>query len=451
MEEQRILKMTRKQLYDEIWKMSVSAVAKKYNLNYAKLIETCKNEKIPYPQSGYWTRLNLGKDVSNEVTELPKTDKEEIEVLLNGVRTSTIKKIKENKNIILDEVINDDVDEKEIHVTSKKENTDISKSDISIYDGVLTFLPEEERKQVVDKAITLEIKESGRLHSTLVQYKKSIELYNKQLKEAQKASYYNPRIHNPDKKPEFISEVSEDGLKRVIAILDAIFKAIESLGGHIDSDMSIKIKNDYVTMKFAEGQDKVKHELTKQEAIQMVKYNDEIKYHHYASKPQIRQYDHPYNGKLRVVLGDHKYIRDNETEKLEDRLGDILMALYEKAEENRICREQREEEQRKREEEARLREAIRERKELEILKTKELVNKAEDYRIACEIRSYVTAVKDSNNDIDEEWVRWAEKKADWYDPTIAVDDEFLGLREHGKSKEEKELEKPRRTTYGSWY
>ena len=36
-----------------------------------------------------------------------------------------------------------------------------------------------------------------------------------------------------------------------------------------------------------------------------------------------------------------------------------------------------------------------------------------------------------------EWVKWAKKKADWYDPTVASNDEFFGKRNHGKSREEK--------------
>lgn len=74
----------------------------------------------------------------------------------------------------------------------------------------------------------------------------------------------------------------------------------------------------------------------------LVKYNDDIKNHRWASKPQIRKYGKVYNGKLRIVFGERSYIRDNDSEKLEDRLGDILVTLYEKAEENRIVREARE-------------------------------------------------------------------------------------------------------------
>ena len=139
---------------------------------------------------------------------------------------------------------------------------------------------------------------------------------------------------------------------------------------------------------------------------------------------------------------------NSEKEKLEDRLGDILIKLYEKSEENRVARERREEEQRRREEEARKQEELRRRKELEIAHIKELVNKADDYRIALDIRAYIEAVIESGSEeATSEWIEWARKKADWYDPTIARNDEYLGRRDHGRSKEEKDLDRvsPRRS------
>ena len=90
-------------------------------------------------------------------------------------------------------------------------------------------------------------------------------------------------------------------------------------------------------------------------------------------------------------------------------------------------------------ENARRREENRQRKEQEIRLVKELVNKAEDYRIAKEIREYIQAMIDSGNeDITPEWIEWALKKADWYDPSIETEDEYLGKRQHEKSAEEKE-------------
>ena len=93
-------------------------------------------------------------------------------------------------------------------------------------------------------------------------------------------------------------------------------------------------------------------------------------------KGRIKNYAKSNNIAAQVVLQNYmfecflarlsisEYSENNATEKLEERLGDILIALYEKAEENRIDRERREEEQRKREEEACRREEHKKKKRI---------------------------------------------------------------------------------------
>ncbi len=314
---------------------------------------------------------------------------------------------------------------------------------------VLSFLEKEEREKVLAAAYTLEVNKDNRLHKVLVQYKKRVADYASELKKAQSREYYNPRVHKPQNEPEFFKEVSEKGTERMMAILDALFKAIEKLGGSVQEDLSVRIRSDIVQFKVAELQDKIPHELTKQEAQALIKYKDELKHNSWASKPQIRKYDHVYNGNLRITIGVN-YIRDSAKGKLEDRLGDILIEFYEKSEENRIERERREAEQCKREEEARRREELRKRKETEIKRTKELANKAEDYRIAAEIRALIFAmIEKGDEEATPEWIEWAKEKADWYDPTVAREDEYLGKRDHGKDKSEKDPDKLIETR--SWY
>lgn len=76
--EKGIVKLTRKQLYDEIWAVSVAGVARKYNLNYGKLIATCKVENIPLPCMRRQKRIELyEKHVKRQnVRELKKRDAE---------------------------------------------------------------------------------------------------------------------------------------------------------------------------------------------------------------------------------------------------------------------------------------------------------------------------------------------------------------------------------------
>ena len=57
------IRLTRKQLYEEIWNISVAGVSKKYGIPYAKCLATIKAAQVPVPPSGYWTKLNYGKSV----------------------------------------------------------------------------------------------------------------------------------------------------------------------------------------------------------------------------------------------------------------------------------------------------------------------------------------------------------------------------------------------------
>ncbi|MBV1758345.1 MAG: hypothetical protein KMY55_10955 [Dethiosulfatibacter sp.] len=41
---------------------------------------------------------------------------------------------------------------------------------------------------------------------------------------------------------------------------------------------------------------------------------------------------------------------------------------------------------------------------------------------------------------EKDWIEWTSKKADFCDSTIARDDEFPGVREHGKDEEYKKIQ-----------
>ena len=95
-----IVKLSRKQLYDEIWLLSVAGVARKYNLNYSRLIGSCKEAGIPYPSSGYWTRKNMGKDVSSEIVTLNGDENLLVELVTKNSVIKRIKKVKPEANSI---------------------------------------------------------------------------------------------------------------------------------------------------------------------------------------------------------------------------------------------------------------------------------------------------------------------------------------------------------------
>lgn len=437
-----MVRFDRKKLYNEVWKLSAAGVAKKYNLHYAKLISSLKENHIPYPPSGYWTRLACGKDVANEVLPLPDAENEE--VYLYPADYSAIKKSKNVKKIQGAKEIDRGSNISEV----SDDNTIIADiyEKIIVPDNVLTFLAEKERKAVIEAIEDTHVKTNSKVHPVLIAYKKSIEEWKQKKKENSyiKKSYYKGGIRIDQ--PIFMNEVSVLGLNRVIAILDAIYKIVEKLGGEINADLSMKIREDVVKVVFTEGQDKKVHEITKQEAKELLEYKDKLKFGGYASRPQIKKYDNFYNGKLRVKFDDSSYYRDNEQQKLEDRLSDIIIKLYDISEEHRLEREKREEIQRKYLEEKRKEELRAERIEEEKLKTQALVNEAKDYQIACGIRAYVDAVKSKGEmrEDTKQWIEWAKEKAEWFDPTISREDEYLGKRRHALSEDEKILINQRR-------
>jgi hypothetical protein len=434
-----VITLSRKQLYDEVWKISVQGVAKKYNLHYQQLLNSCKEANIPIPPSGYWTRLKCGKDVSQEVIELLQSDIKNVNLYLNGLKPEKIKREKTKPSKA--EEIEVRVCDEEIN--SRKNDSVLQEDDIiSVVEDspFLSFLDEDERKKVLNTVSSINIRDGKKLHPQVIQYRDSIDNWNKQQMELKKNPYYRPRYNNNNtQQPVFMNEVAPSTLTRIYKILDALFIAVEALGGKINPDLSIMIHKDIVRVRFAEAQDKLSHELSKQEARELVEYNDKVKQNKWASKPNIRKYDYVYNGRLRIIFSDQKYIRDSESEKIEDKLGDILIKLYEISEDERITRERREEIQRQQREEERIKEERRKLKNQEIQMTRALVNQAQDYKIACEIRQYITAVEEKSDGNEEvyKWIEWAKQKANWYDPTLNYEDDILGKRDHSKEKDEK--------------
>lgn len=286
-----------------------------------------------------------------------------------------------------------------------------------------------------------------KLHRKIVAYKKVVNEWNKK----DKKERYAQRQRNYSYDPPFLAGViSQEILPRAYRILDALFCNIEVLGGTINDNLSLMVRNEKISIDIAEGQDKIDHIITKEEAQEILKYKDAQKNHSWAYEPKIRKYDYVFNGRLRISVCKSKYFRDTDKLSVEEKLGEILIDIYEQSEIVRIERVAREEAERKREEARHKEEIRREKYNEEVDKTIALENEAADYATACRIRDYVNAIantSEGNNENMTEWVQWALKKADWFDPTVARDDEYLGKREHKKNSQDKVLKK-----YGGyWY
>lgn len=259
-----------------------------------------------------------GLDFSNEIVELPETEEKEIEVPLK------------NTGVLINE---------------KASNKDKFVTEFNF----LNFLEYEEKKKVAKVIYDLNIDKFTRNHKVINEYKNKKE---EERREERKANYLNPyyNIHNYTENGYF-QNVSKFEKERCMKILSLVYYAIEELGGTINKDFSLQVRGEHVELE--ELKDQVKHELTKEEAKQLLEYEDRKKTFSYASKPNIRKYDYAYNGKLKITCGNRKYIRENDKIKLEDKLGDIIIKLYEQSEEvktERLASEERERIQREEEE-----------------------------------------------------------------------------------------------------
>lgn len=393
----------RETLYQEVWKSPIIDLANRYKVSDTTIRKICRALDIPLPQQGYWAKLRAGKTVEKQ-PPLPKTKKDAPRI---GPQTGFIYQPKQSR------------------------------------EDSLTFLTEEDRIALMAVAAQIRIPdENERMHSKIIAHRKVIASWKKERKDISDIRYRSRYAEEP---PYLASGISEDSIPRTCHILDALAKAAEPLGCKLKDNLTFIVSGEVIKLSFSEAKDKVEHVLTKEENRKLLEYQEERKRYKYASAPQIPKYDHPYNGRLILDISMGKSFRDSSV-RLEERLGDILCEMYVAAENTKQERLKQEEIERQRQEEQRKREERRKRHDLEVDKTLALEHEAEDYDIACKIRSYIQARVAAHSEEDlTEWVEWATAKADWYDPTIAREDEFFGVRNHSETKDKKE---PKRSY---WY
>ena len=536
-----VVKLTRRELYEEIWSISVAGVAKRYDIPYAQMMKQVKEAKIPIPPSGYWTKINFGKPVekieldepfdveiqlyrevsirrveerktaprTNEVPAVPakqmlvdvqvtaneeqkseqvavpsgQTEQEkEPETIVRGANTYNVYERSRLHQEVWAEPVSEvakryKVSDVAIHkvckaldvptpppgywakrragktvsqiplppkgdLTTKKIGLQTKSSvPVAEVERALEFLSEEMRTTIALVASQIPLPdEEEKMHTKIVAHRKAIAAWVKQ-----KRGNHSGRIQSVGQAPALAETVAEESIPRACRILDALIKGMEPLGCELTDKLAFVVNGETVSVTLSEGRDKIEHVVTKEENLEILRYEDAKRRSAWASKPQIRKYDKVFNGKLSLTVNYEKTFRDCKSYVLEERLGDIMVEIYIAAEVLRRRRLEREEAERKRQEEVRKREEWKKRYNEEVEKTLALTNLAEDYDTACKIRSYIAAVEATGKGEEmKEWIQWAKDKADWYDPTVAKEDELLGTRDHYKDAESKKL---KRTSY----
>ncbi len=425
--------VSRQEIYDTIWKLqNMSKTAKQYDIPVTRLTTICEVSNIPLP-----TPTQMGDRYHRwRMEKVPLPQSEQTEVRLYTKKAYYKGWQKEYEEYILQTAeLNHIKREKpqltarQILVKSREGGDEEKKSkeellDLLLNSPTLCSMDKDMRGNVFRQVISLSEKKSGKLHHDVVSYRQSVEKW-------EMTTGYEARNNVPAN----IRGIAKNSRKRMYGIMDLLVQGISPFGGSMKDGAILIIGKDQIGIEFVEGTDKVPHVLTKEEAKQLAEYNDAKRWKRYASMPNIKKYDNQYNGLLRIRIGNTYYgegdrisIADSkEGLRLEDRIDEMLIAVFEKMEAHRIRREAEEEKERKREEEKRRAEERKQRISEEKDKTRELVSCARRCRIAMEIRNYVSAMREAESaEYSSEWAEWALKKADWYDPVISREDELLG-------------------------
>ena len=392
---------TREELFQKVWAQPVSIVAKEYQISDNALRKRCIHLNVPLPERGYWARLRAGKTVRKP--QLPELELPKLQKPKTG-------------------------DRRKLYLNSP----------------ALLFMKKRDREEILTLASTLRV---GGPNSQMLESIRQMEIkckeWNNPKPQESAGGYYIPRYRGSGDPPYLADAVSPKSYSRAFHLIDALLRAFLSYEGSLEYDHSFRVNGESVSFAITEEKDSILHEITHAERLEMLEYEEARSKGRYASKPRIPKYDHPWSGRLKIIIQEQFSFEDCKAYVLEDRIGGILIAFYEASNIMRLRRLDAAEKRRREEEEWRKMEQKKQRYNAEVEKTRALINRARDYATARMIREYITALQNASgpDESDQDWLNWAAKKADWFDPAVAREDEVLGKRRHDDDPEDKKLER----------
>jgi len=389
------MKLTRKELYDLIWSEPMTTVCKRFGITDNGLRKHCKSMNIPTPPIGYWARLQSGKDV--EKIQLP----------------------------------NDYVGEKQDVNLQEVEHRE-TKSDEDIVDLTPRINKQRELEQLLinEKADCFIVPEVLYAKDPLI-----IDTKEKLRLSKESSSNNNYLKRNPYKntiKETLNIFVSEKSTDRALSIFSTIIKALRYRGHNI--------------------------KINKEGTFAMIN-GEEFCINITERKKQDRNSNNPYDNNNNIFCGELRFnisytsyenwrgisaktYQDTAHTRLEDKIVSIIAFMEIKADEIKIERIEQEQRRIQREEDERIRRELEEirkaklkeleaKRKAELKEFQSLFTMADRLYKANIIRDYIYRYEDylQKNNIEEEEVlkkiAWAKEKADWLDPFISKEDEYL--------------------------
>ncbi len=352
---------TRTELYDLVWSEPLLTLSKKYNISDVGLRKICIRFNIPLPENGHWQKVQYGKKISK--IPLPTVNKEE--VITFGIR---------HENSV--EIV--------------KELSPVKMLQKEIEEQLKNILVVPDRLTKPDKLI---ISAKEKLNST----------DNRIYKGLISSSYQNLDIR-----------VSRLNIRRALLFMDTLIKALYARKHLIrisQNDTMVIIDGHSIPLSLREKTKKV-----------LTNSKDHWNLHKYIP-----------DGLLIIKLDngyDCKEITDGRLP-LEKQIALIIASLemiaIKKTEWNNRIQKNREE----RELKEKIRKEYEKRQDEDLEAFRQTLNKAERWHKAENLRNYINEVElkaVAVNNLTEEiqdWLIWARKKADWYDPFIEAEDELL--------------------------
>jgi len=372
------MRLTREELYDQVWALPMCRLAEQYGLSDVGLAKICRKMQIPMPGRGYWQKRKSGYKVKR--SPLPSFKGcSEIEIATTE-QTSVRKRDAQERNP----------------------------------DPRVTFEKLEENQIGVPVVIISP--------HVLVTRSESI------LRAAKKDER---GILRPGNRRCLDIRVSPNSLDRALRAMDALIKALEARSYSVSvgpkeevNSTSVEIDGEKLRFCIEETARRYERELTPAEK------KNKMEYPHFYGTPM---YAYSPTGKLRLRIMDNMYLgvrkmwSDGASQKVENCLNSFIIGLIRTAEAIKADRLQRQERDREAAERASRREELAARIREEESKIKDLEEEAASWHRSQKIRAYVNAVRDAaiaesghvepGSELDE-WLSWAQKYADRLDPLV---------------------------------
>jgi len=364
------MKLTRKELYDLVWSEPMTSVCKRFGLTDNGLRKHCVSMNIPTPPVGYWAKLKHGH--KTEILPLPEeyTEKKQF-VNLSEEDTS------EKEEIDLTPPVN----------RLKERELEISKGDTSCF-----VVPE---VLYAKDPIIIDTKEK--------------------LRQEYNYDYLKRNPYTSKIKSTLNIYVSEKSVDRTLSIFSTVIKALRFRGHNIkieDNTTFAIIKDEKIKINISEKK----------------KQNPD-------SENPRSSYNYMFSGELHFNIyygySDNDIFKDTAHTKLEDKIISIIANLEIRSE--KIKEERIESERRRiiREEEERKKRMFDEKRKAELKEFKALFTMADRLHKTNILRQYISTYEEFLNqrgEMDEESaakLKWAKDKADWLDPFITKNDQYL--------------------------